>query len=64
MTEYAITHCYVEDFGRARMAVCEREVGPRKIRTATEILHGEPTEQTWARLRAVVESAEELVYSS
>jgi hypothetical protein len=61
---YAVTRCYVEDFGRTRMAICERQVGPRKIRTATEILMGEATEDTWKRLQAVVESAEELVEAS
>jgi hypothetical protein len=61
---YAVTRSYVQDFGRTRMAVVEREVGPRKIRTATEILLGEATEDTWKRLQAVVESAEELVEAS
>lgn len=61
---YAITRSYVQDFGKARMAVVEREVGPRTIRTATEILLGEATEDTWKRLQAVVDSAEELVEAS
>jgi hypothetical protein len=64
MSEYAVTRSYVQDFGRTRMAVVERQVGPKCIRTATEILMGEATEDTWKRLQAVVESAEELVESS
>lgn len=64
MSQYAVTRSYVQDFGRTRMAVVEREVGPRKIRTATEILLGEATEHTWKRLQAVVDSAEELVEAS
>lgn len=64
MSNYAVTRSYVQDFGNAKLAVVEREVGPRRIRTATEILLGEATEQTWKRLQAVVDSAEELVEAS
>lgn len=64
MNEYAVTRSYIEDFGNARLAVVEKEVGPRRIRTATEILMGEAAEDTWKRLQAVVDSAEELVEAS
>jgi hypothetical protein len=65
MSDYAVTRSYVINYGRVRMAVVDREVGPRKhIRTSTEILTGEATEQTWKRLQAVVDSAEELVAAS
>lgn len=64
MSDYSITRSYVINYGRVRMAVVDREVGPKHIRTSTEILTGEATEQTWKRLQAVVDSAEELVAAS
>lgn len=64
MNDYSVTRSYVKDFGNTKLAVVEREVGPRRIRTATEILMGEATEQTWERLQAVIDSAEELVEAS
>lgn len=64
MNKYAITRSYVKDFGNTRLAVVERQVGPRKIKTATEILIGEATEQTWDRLLKVLDSVEEWVEAS
>lgn len=64
MKLYTVTRSYVKDFGNTKLAVVERDLGPRKIRTATEIILGEPTEQTWQRLQAVIDSAEELVEAS
>lgn len=64
MNKYAVTRSYVKDFGNTRLAVVERQVGPRKIKTVTEVLMDEATEQTWDRLLRVLDSVEEWVEAS
>lgn len=64
MNLYQVTRSYVQDFGTTRLAVMEREVGPKRIKTATEILSGEATEQTWKRLERLLDSAEEWLEAS
>lgn len=56
---YSVTRSYVEDFGNARLAVVERQEGPRCIKTSTEVLKGEATADTWRRLEKVLNEATE-----
>lgn len=64
MSAYAITHSYVQDFGNVKLAVVERQVGPKAIKTATEVLQGEATSETWKRLEAVLNETQNWLEAS
>lgn len=53
--------CYVRDFGRARLAVCEVRTAEGYWITVTEVLHEPPTAALWARLGQALGSSAEIV---
>lgn len=55
-------NCYIKDFGRLKVAVCEETLPNGLIMTATENVHDEdPKPDVWAKLGALIARTGELV---
>jgi hypothetical protein len=53
-------NCYVKDFGRAKLAICEEELPNGMLLTVTERTE-EPTADLWARLGALIRQTHDVV---
>jgi hypothetical protein len=53
-------HCYVKDFGYAKLAVCEERLPNGMVLTVTERTEV-PTPDLWARLGALIKQTHDVV---
>lgn len=53
-------NCYVKDFGRAKLAICEEQLPNGMLLTVTERTEA-PTPDLWARLGALIQQTGDIV---
>lgn len=55
-------NCYVKDFGRTKIAVCEETLPNGWLMTATErVIDQDPQPDVWAKLGALIAKTGEMV---